>query len=361
MSYIAAFIAHAAAACEGARPLGIQASVQLPDFALRLASERSSQFWRARFVGTMGGRLVYTDTCGPATLGFAGWLPYGPRQWKLATDKIAFKRHAIAQGVATPPACFDPARVGGPFIIKQAASSFGEGIRGPFVSYEPEDPAQQLAPGEYYENFILGLIAKAWCWGGECLALHLHKPSVVTRDGRSTIRELVEALPNTRGGVNDWGLVGRLAAYCGVASIDEALPAGKEVLVEFRYGSRYEALAIANPNVLAQIRGGALAAQFSEAARTFSQGIGLGPESGKSCCTLDAIVDGAGQAWFLEMNCNPIVHPDLYGRMIQDAFGFAGTELQLPAGEEAAPGAWTPAQQLTYSSDTAPPPRTAPP
>ena len=31
---------------------------------------------------------------------------------------------------------------------------------------------------------------------------------------------------------------------------------------------------------------------------------------------LDAIVDQEGQAWFLEMNSNPMVHPDLYGAMI---------------------------------------------
>lgn len=323
MSYIAAFISHAAAASEGARPLGVQASVHLPEFALQLGHESNTQFWRARFVGTHGSRLVYTDTSGPATLGFAGWLPYPPRQWKIATDKIAFKRYALAHGVPTPAACFDPARIAGPFIIKQAASSFGEGIRGPFLSYSPDDPAQQLAPGEYYENFILGLIAKAWCWGEECLALHLHKPSIVTGDGTSTVRELVAALPNTRGGVNDWGLVGRLAAYCGIDAVDAVAPAGKEVLVEFRYGSRYERLTIENPNVAVTVGQGRLGQQFQAAARTFAQGIGLGPEHGTSCYTLDAMVDSDGQAWFLEMNCNPIVHPDMYGAMIRDCFASA--------------------------------------
>jgi hypothetical protein len=328
MSYIFAFMHHAVAVQEAAGQLGIQACVQLSDYALRLAEENHPQLWRSRFIANVDGRLAYTDTRGPGTVGFAGWLPYARRQWKIATDKIAFKRCAGEQEIATPPACLDPSWIGGPFIVKQASSSFGEGIRGPFLAYEAHNPAHQLAPGEYYENFIVGLIAKAWCWDGECMALHLHKPSLVVGDGESTVRQLVEALPNSRGSVNDWDLVGRLATYSGMNSIDDVPRRGKEVLVEFRYGSRYELVSAGNPNVLGTLRGGALAAQFKHAAQTFSRSIQLSPQLGSSCYTLDAIVDSEGTAWFLEMNCNPIVHPDMYGRMMRDCLGLSG----LPIG-----------------------------
>ena len=41
------------------------------------------------------------------------------------------------------------------------------------------------------------------------------------------------------------------------------------------------------------------------------------PGRGPSLFTLDAMVDGQGQVQFLEMNCNPLVHPDLYAPMLQ--------------------------------------------
>ncbi len=317
MSFLTTYFVHARAVHAAAAAAGLVAVTQNENFALRLEGGEQSAVWPAKFVVSVAGRLAYSATFGRSTVGFAGWMPYAARQWPIALDKAAFKRFAADNGIATPAACVDPSQIQGPFIIKKGDSSFGEGMRGPFLRDDRDDPDQALGEGEFYENFIVGLIAKAWCWNGECFAIHLHRPSLVVGDGTSSVRELVTALPNARGGENDWGLIARLAAYCGVSSLDSVVPHGKEVLIEYRYGSRYEPFAMQNENVLGQIRHSDLGFQFQRAATVLADGISAHTGDRRAVYTLDAMVDGEGTACFLEMNCNPLVHPDLYGGMVE--------------------------------------------
>lgn len=336
MSFILSFFCHAQAAQAAALAHGLTATMQLQDYALRLDGDGHAQTWRAKFMASKGGRLCYTDQPGPETVGFAGWVPHAPRQWPIATDKGVFKRYAIDKGIRTPAACIDPDRIGGPFIIKGETSSFGEGLRGPFLAYDAADPGQALGSGEYYENFILGQIAKAWCWGDECVAVHMHRPIIVTGDGESSIRGLVSRLPAGRQGDDDWDMIGRLAQYCGIGSVDEVLPPGKEVLVDYRYGSRYEAVSFRNPNLLPRIRGTPLEKQLSSAAATAAQAIAEDAQGRRVVYTLDAVVDSDGVAWFLEVNCNPVVHPDMYGRVLADRAERG--DVELPEAEPASAG-----------------------
>jgi hypothetical protein len=319
MAYLNTLASHAFAVGRAAGELGLQACVQLPDFSLRIEDGGAPVVWTPKFVRSANGRLSYTPAPGAGVVGFAGWTPYALRRWPSGSSKFGFKRFADAHGIAIPSACTNPAAIGGPFLVKHDTSSFGEGMRGPFLAYDPKDPAQQLRPGEYYENFIVGLIAKAWCWGGSCLALHLEAPTTVTGDGAATVRALVEAMPSTRA-EHDWELVARLARICGVPSIDQVLPAGKQVLVEFRYGSRYGQDDPQNPNVLGRITDARLSQQFADAARLCAEDIAAHSPQGEACYTLDAMVDAEGTAWFLEMNCSPLVHPDLYAAMLASTF-----------------------------------------
>ncbi|HEY0824578.1 MAG TPA: hypothetical protein VGD76_12380 [Ramlibacter sp.] len=337
MSYITSFLAHAGAVRLAAESSGAVATVQLSDYGLCLLKDGRETRWPPKFVARMHGRLVYTPVLVPGTAGFAGWSPYAIRQWPLATSKSAFKRHAIERGIATPAACFDPGRIQGPFLVKHDASSFGEGMRGPFLAYDPDDPAHQLRPGEYYENFIVGLIAKAWCWGGECLALHLEPPGTVTGDGQASVRDHVLALGEPAGTGHDWGLVERLVRCCGIGSLDEVLPRGRQVLIEFRYGSRYADEGHGNPNLLGRMRDRRLVQQFADAARQLAHAIPPDAQHGPAYYTLDAMVDSAGDAWFLEMNCNPVVHPDLYARMLAGAFGTGAEHARVPAAGDLLP------------------------
>lgn len=327
MAYINTLSAHSMAVGRAASSLGLQACVKLPDFSLRIDDGDSSVLWSPKFVRSLNGRLSYAPAPGAGVVGFAGWTPYGLRRWPAGSSKFDFKRFADAHGIATPSACTDPAAIGGPFLVKHDTSSFGEAMRGPFLAYDANDPEQQLRPGEYYENFLVGLIAKAWCWGSSCLALHLEAPTTVTGDGAATVRALVKAIPSTLA-EHDWELVGRLARICGVPSIDQVLPAGKQVLVEFRYGSRYGRDDPQNLNVLGRITDARLTRQFVQAARLCAEDIAAHSPEGEACYTLDAMVDADGTAWFLEMNCNPLVHPDLYAAMLASAFRRASSQAE---------------------------------
>lgn len=339
--FLVSFFNHARAVGVAARALGLQAFSDLESFALRVEAADGTQSWRPRFLANLGERQAYVAEPCESLAGFAGWLPYPLRQWPIAGDKAAFKQYAEEHGILTPAACRTPQTIGGPFLVKHVASSFGQGIRGPYLAFDPTAPEQRLGEGEYYENFMVGLIAKAWCWGETCVALELQAPSIVTGTGCTTLRELVAALPNTRGDRHDWPLISRLARYSGVESPGAVPPADKQVLVEFRYGSRYAVPPRANTNMLARVRATELGAQFAQAARTFSQAIP--PQAGvpETLFTLDAIVDADGKAWFLEMNCNPLVHPDAYASMLASSSAVAGasTAPMPPRNKSATTGA----------------------
>lgn len=48
------------------------------------------------------------------------------------------------------------------FLVKKRSSSFGLAIEGPF-DVRASEGAQALAQGSYYEQFVAGRSAKAWC------------------------------------------------------------------------------------------------------------------------------------------------------------------------------------------------------
>lgn len=327
MQYMTSFMRH----CETVHQVatahpGLVAQVGLNDFWLRLSYHDKRQAWRPRFATATGGRMQYVEQPNASARSFIGWMPHPLRQWPAASDKMAFKAHARDHGIATPAACVDPALIAGPFLIKGTQSSFGEGIRGPFLAFDPGDPRQRLGEGEYYENFILGHIVKAWYWGNRCRVAEFRAPPVIVGDGHSTARELIEGLPDLRSTPRDWLGLAQLAAYCGVPDLQSVLPRGKEVLVDFKYASRYERRASGNLNVIDKLMGTPLGEQFAAAGHVCCAAI-AGHQRERTLFALDAMVDAQGKAWFLEMNSNPMVHPDIYAHMIGDEMVAAETSL----------------------------------
>jgi hypothetical protein len=324
---LASYLSHAAAVQRASARLGVDAWTRMADFSLHLRHEGTSLRWRPSFITTIPTGQAYTDQLTPASTGFAGWFPYSLRRWPLATDKARFKHEAHALGLRTPAACQDPAQVGGPFLAKAIHSSFGQGLRGPWPRYDPADPDQQLRDDEYYENFLLGVSAKAWCWDGRCVALELVRPAVVTGDGTATLRQLVQALPHAKDR-HDWSLVAHLARFAGIEHVDAIVPARREVAVEYRYGSVYRDPLEPSINALDDARSCGLSGQFDDAARRLLPHVPAFDDPAPTLFTLDAIVDTQGQAWFLEMNCNPTVHPHAYEALLATHLG----TLPAPAG-----------------------------
>ncbi len=321
LSYL---LRHCHAVRTAAAALGLQAHVDIDDMALVLALRQGPQRWFPRFLVSVGDSLAYTPVLTEQASGFAGWLPYAGRQWPEGSGKAAFKRHADACGMPTPAACTDPARIGGPFLVKRNDGSFGRGQRGPFAAWNPQDGEQRLAPDEYYENFIPGLIAKAWCWGGQCVALELQSPPVVTGDGQRSLRELAKAVAGGPA-ARDEKTLQWLASFHGLGSLDAIVPAGRQALAHYRYGTAAVGAATPSPNMLEPARASGLTAQFERAARQCEACITRAGHPAATLYTLDAVVDEGGTAWFLEMNCNPLVHPDAYAAMLASAPGSAAS------------------------------------
>lgn len=323
MLHLTSYLRHAEALQQAAAAQGLSAHMDLADFSLTLSQGTRTAVWAAQFVTSVGGRLAYADRLSSLVNGFAGWMPYARRRWDTAIDKLVFKQHALRHGVATPAGGMDSAQIGGPFIIKKARSSFGEGIRGPFVRHDPTSLEQRLQEGEYCERFITGRLAKAWYWGSQQHvywgAVEFRKQPVVTGNGRSTFKALVEAQPNSRQGEHDWEMLGCLARYAGLGGVDGVPEPGQAVLVDFKYASRYEPLQRANRNVIEHaLKAQAMAQQFIRAGEVFAASIGAPYLGQPSLFTLDAVVDGEGTVWFLEMNSSPMVQPDMYGVMVKE-------------------------------------------
>jgi hypothetical protein len=322
-----ALLRHAVALSAAVANAGGRATIELADFAARIDLGGRQERWPPRFVGRTAGGLAYTESPMDTTVGFAGWLPYAGRRWPEGAGKAAFKRHADACGLATPAACTDPAKVGGPFLVKRSDGSFGRGQRGPFLAWRPDDPDQQLAPGEYYENFIPGLIAKAWCWADRCVALELQAPPVVTGDGRQAFRELAAA---AAGAPADERLVQWLATFFGLASPDDVLPEGRQALAHYVYGSSAALRSASAANMLEPATASGLTPQFERAAALCAPSITRAGHPPATLYTLDAVVDEEGTAWFLEMNCNPLVHPDAYAAIVASTLHERTREADAP-------------------------------
>lgn len=297
------------------RDSAVRARIELDSLDLVLDGAGQATRLPPSFVARWGERVGYTDTHGPAVIGFAGWRPHGPRRWPTGSDKQAFKQSARAAGLQTPAACIDPAQIGGPFLIKHRQGSFGEGQRGPFLQHDADDGDQRLRDGEFHENFILGTAAKLWCWGPQVAALALQPPAIVTGDGHRSLRMLVEQ-PGTA--AIDWTLTLHLARLCGLDSLDAVPAAGREVLVDHRYGDRPGRAHLGTPDWWPQVRDTPLGAALAEAAQRMAATIPAQEAPARTLFTLDAVIDADGQPWWLEMNCLPLVHPAAYAAMLPD-------------------------------------------
>jgi hypothetical protein len=213
------------------------------------------------------------------------------------------------------------------FLIKQRRASFVEGIRGPFRHYQPADAAQQLQPNEFYESFIAGRIAKAWYWAGELVCLELREPPRLQGDGFTTVARLAEQA--NRREVDPQALA--WMTHYQERALNSVLPAGDSMVADFKYGSPYEKPSFVNDNVLPQHQGGAIAEQLAQAGQVLLEAV---PQAmrGTTLFTLDAMVDAQDRVWLLEMNSNPMVHPDVYPVMMARLYEAAEQTMQpVPA------------------------------
>ncbi len=309
---------------------GADATVNLRTFRLEVRARNRYYHFVPQFIYLDGEKLHFSPQLPGNVRGFIGWLPYFNKRWPLATDKLAFKGFCNAAGLPTPRGWEKPSESVRDFIIKQRTSSFGYGIRGPFRKLDAGHPAHKIEDREYCEHFVAGTIAKAWYWNDKPVCLELRKMPTITGNGVDTMLQL--ASPKI---LSLFGLplehreIEALAQYQD-ASLDTVIPAGTTLLADFRYSSPLIQTTAQNQNVLSENLGNEIGRQFVEAGPTLWQGI---PEDIRAATafTVDAIVDDKNRVWFLEMNCNPILHPDVYLPMFETLFGPAEEGVAQPA------------------------------
>ena len=265
-----------------------------------------------------GGLIGFTPELGFNVSGFVGWYPYFGKTWIEAQDKRAFKRYAQSVGLRVPAWTVCVEEVKGPFLVKHRRSTLGRSMRGPFVAAPPPAPqaSVQLDDGEYCEQFIFGKLLKAWYWNGSLCVIEAVPMPTVKGDGRSTARQLIsQALPSGE----PWSeahdhlltLQGCDAAF--------PLPAGVEVVSDYRYMSALNPAIGTDYNIRREIVGSDLERQLEHAGRLCLACIPADIRE-HTAFTLDGIVDAAGIVHFLEANCNPLLHPAFYAPMLDSIF-----------------------------------------
>ena len=342
MSFNLSMLNHMRAISECLPRFGARAELKFDSFQIEVRSRGLYYDLIPQYAVLSKGKLVYTPYLTSNVTSFIGWRHYFNRQWELSTQKLAFKRYCLANGVRTPALFSAPEEVTTDVIIKRTRSSFGEGISGPFSAADARALNRPLETGEYYDQFINGDIAKIWYWEDKPVCLEIKPMVYVTGVGEQTLRDLITEIRSSFVPV-EWGSVEALARYQGL-SLDSVVVEGQRVLVDFRWLSSLHPSHLNNSNVLPTFQGSARE-QMERAGSIFWAGIPKGIGS-KILYTIDAVIDPNQNVWFLEMNSNPVVHPDAYAAMFEGLFG-PPEAVARPAG---VPGARSPDPVIVHPS-----------
>jgi hypothetical protein len=333
---------HTKAVATWARQRGAQTSIDVADLSLTIKLKAGpgsgsgtsappvQRTLYAQFVGKRDGKhLCYFDVADPFAIGFVGWLPYKAQAWDISLSKLAFKSAAREVGIATPAYWTQPEFVDTPFLVKRSRGAFGDGMRGP---YRADQAAQlTLADGEFFEAFKWGHIARAWYWGERLAVLELFAMPTVTGDGRSSYESLLRQGLGKENLPTDFAEIARLQ---NVRPIDVP-QAGATIVCDYRYVSPFNPTVYVNHNVLPRIKTHQIVQHFTDAGRRILQRVVSAASDSDSARSddskqigfvLDAIVDAQGQPWFLEINSNPQLHPDLYASMLDGLCGLTSTQ-----------------------------------
>ncbi|MEZ0312547.1 MAG: hypothetical protein ACAI38_12295 [Myxococcota bacterium] len=257
------------------------------------------------------GTVSFARDLKPSVIGFVSWLPYPAKGWPIAQDKAAFKAFARTHNIPTPDSWADTP-LAAPFIVKTSRSSLGQGQRGPFAAGTPV----QLAPGEFCERFIFGSLVKAWYWDAELVvAEHVAMP-MVQGDGQQTLGDLVAARLDA--GV---ALPRHFANVAKLQGLDpESVLTDRQVaFADYQYMSPMNPAISIDHDVRKSIAGTRLEAELQSAGRACFDAIPAELRPGVAF-SLDAVLDQEGRVWFLEANCNPLLHPSFYRHMLDALF-----------------------------------------
>jgi hypothetical protein len=297
-----------------ARASGAHCSVDPSSLVLDVQAGTARFALQPQFVGKRDGvQLSYFSIADQHAAGFVGWFAHPLQSWDLSTSKLIFKERARELGIPTPRHWSTAAQAQAPFLIKRSRSSFGQGILGPFAVGDAKALQYTMVEGDYIDEFKTGRIARAWYWCGRLAVLELFDMPAVRGDGHSSFAQLLAKALN--GGLADLPKdFNTMAAW---QRINPALivPAGKKLLLDYRYVSPFNPTIYGNYNRFAELKSSPIAQAFVQAGHRLWPQI-LIHDTTQAAFVLDAIVDDKDQAWFLEINSNAQLHPDIYPVML---------------------------------------------
>lgn len=263
-----------------------------------------------QFVARMNGKKVYTWRFSADVIRFSGWRPYFERAVPEIGQKLKFKALLTQYGFATPLFATSAETDLADVIVKKNVSSFGTEIHGPFKS--PRERPLDVGAGEYYEKFVLGDIVKIWFWNTQPVCLERRPMPCVVGNGRHTISKLAQKKIARRKKMPKWDKVTQLLSFYG-KDLETVLAPKARQIVDFRYASVFSGpRVVTEVDLLADLAGHT---ELPKLGQTIWNA--LPPDTREHVVySVDAIIDPEGKLWFLEVNLNPFVHPNVYPLMI---------------------------------------------
>lgn len=259
----------------------------------------------------------FVQNIGPSVVGFVGWFPYLPKAWPAAQSKLTFKAFARQVNLRTPAWTQNTSEAKGLVLVKRDVSTFGAGQRGPFLIPAGQTSGAPIAieAGEYIEQFILGQLLKAWYWRDQLAVVEVVDMPSVTGDGKKTVSHLYEDRCQQAG-------VRPSAALLKAQGVEETdvLNAGKKLLVDYQILAPSSQAHFQDFNCRDRIVGTSLEAQLIHAGRLAWSSVPQEQRGIGAFLSLDGVLDTQGRVWFLEMNCNPRLHPAAYAPMLDAIF-----------------------------------------
>jgi hypothetical protein len=330
MTFIAITLNHMRSVKAWADSCDASVNLDLRTFNLEVKARNRYYILKPRFLVDDKGKLAYSTRLVKEVTGFIGWLPYDVLQWKLSMDKLLFKAFLEKAGLRSPATWKSEAEVNHPFLVKQSAGSFGYRIGGPYRNAgegKPLEEAGGVKPAvgtDFAEQFVVGTNLKVWFWGEKAIYAHVHPYPTLVGDGVSTVQSLLDArfrrLGRQAGEQADTANIISSLAFQQVR-LSDILKAGQEVWFDFRYGRMYAPASSTtesdsdldkiNPAVMTQIN--AIGVKLAEEC--------LSRFKAPVLYSVDAVVDDAGDVWWLEVNSNPVLPPDGYPMVFRSLFG----------------------------------------
>jgi hypothetical protein len=251
-----------------------------------------------------------------ASHAFLGWLPYASKHWPIAIDRLAFKRFAAEAGLPVP--ALSATSTATDVVVRKVAPAFEPWLAGPFrrTSERPLDPKG----GEFYEAFVEGDALTVWFWDGRPICAEIAPSPFVVGDGTARLGDLI-VRDASDAGASPHEMRGRLAEGEMLArfhghSLSAALPTGVRVSVGHGHGSPLAPLRARSVFDLVQTADAPWLPLMRRAGPLLHAAVPEPIRSGTLFC-MNATLDAKGQAWLLDVDASPRVHPLTYLSMLE--------------------------------------------